>query len=60
MKKIDSDISALEACCHALDRSSSRQMLAANLRFLWDRYLTNPSPELPEHLKSKYEQKEVK
>jgi hypothetical protein len=48
---IDPDISALNDCVHALDRSSSRRMLEANLRFLWDRYLGHPSEQLPGHLK---------
>ena len=44
------DIAALKVCVRALNESTSRRMLEANLRFLWDRYLTHPSPELPEHL----------
>lgn len=50
-KRRDPDISALKACVLGLNKSTSRRMLEANLRFLWDRYITHPSPELPEHLR---------
>jgi len=42
---------AIKGCIRALDKSSSRKMLEANLRFIWDRYMAHPSPELPEHLR---------
>jgi hypothetical protein len=42
-KRIDPDIKALAAACRALDGSTSLRMLKANLEFLWDRYIRNPS-----------------
>jgi hypothetical protein len=51
MSRTCHDLVALSEAIHALDKSTSRKMLEANLRFLWSRYLTHPSPELPEHLK---------
>ncbi len=49
--KRDKDIAVLEKCMKALDKSTSRKMLCANLAFLVDHYAHNPSPQLPEHLK---------
>ncbi len=49
--KRDKDIAALEKCMKALDTSTSRKMLCANLAFLVDHYAHNPSQHLPEHLK---------
>ena len=49
-RKRDRDVVALENAIRALDKSSCRQMLKANLQFLWDRYLTNPIHTLPDHL----------
>lgn len=42
MKNQDQDMLALKQCVKALDRSSSKRMLRANLEFLWDRYISNP------------------
>jgi hypothetical protein len=50
MKRIDPDIKAIAACIRALDGSSSRDMLAANMEFLYDRYIRHPSRSLPVHL----------
>lgn len=47
----DADIAALKACIRALNKSTSRKMLRANLGFLFDRYVVHPSAELPEHLR---------
>lgn len=51
MKKRDPDIRAIQGACKALNLSSSRRMLKANLRFLLDRYLLRPSPYIPTRLK---------
>ncbi|MDD1710157.1 MAG: hypothetical protein LUQ37_04515 [Methanoregulaceae archaeon] len=52
-KPLDPDIKVLKGACRALDGSSSRRMLEANMRFLIDRYITSPSNEcLPEHLRT--------
>lgn len=48
----DADVLVLKICVRALDKSTSRKMLRASLEYLRDRYLLNPSKELPEHLKS--------
>ena len=50
-EKMHQDISVLDDCIKALDKSTSPKMLKANLEFLFDRYLWNPSKELPEHLR---------
>ncbi len=50
-KKLDSDIRCLREATRALDRSSSRRMLRANIEFLYDRFIRHPSPDLPKHLK---------
>lgn len=50
-RRIDQDVSALKACVRGLNKCSSRRMVLATLDFLWDRYLQNPSRELPQHLK---------
>jgi hypothetical protein len=49
-KRTDPDMSCIKACCRALNRSTSRRMLRANLDFLVDRYLTNPPHTLPKRL----------
>jgi len=51
MKRQDPDILALKQSIKALNKSTSRQLLEANLRFLWDRYIAHPAKCLPEHLK---------
>jgi hypothetical protein len=50
-KKVDPNIICLRAACKALDKSTSRKMLRANLEFLLDRYLFHPSRFLPAHLR---------
>lgn len=43
MKQIrDKDILALKGAIRALDKSTSKRMLRANLDFLWDRYIVHP------------------
>ena len=42
------DIMALERCAKALEKSTSRKMLEANLRYLWDRYIGHPAKEVQE------------
>lgn len=49
-KRLDPDVKALGAGIRALNMSSSRRMLIANLRFLWDRFIERPGPSLPVHL----------
>ena len=39
MKTIDRDVLVLKRCCKALEQSSSRRMLLANMVFLIDRYV---------------------
>lgn len=51
VKKLDPDVRALRGAVRALNQSSNRKMLKANLNFLYDRYVTNPTKEMPEHLK---------
>lgn len=51
-RRVDTDISALKACIRGLDKSTSRRMLKANLEYLIDRYLRNPSQQLPEQLRT--------
>lgn len=41
-KKMDPDVKVLRACVRELEKSSSPRMLRANLRFLWDRYISSP------------------
>lgn len=48
-RAISTDISVLKQSTRALNKSSSRRILKANLEFLWDRYITNPY-RLPKHL----------
>ena len=50
MKKLDKDIRALSGATRALNLSTSRRMLLANLKFLCDRYIDRPSRYLPKHL----------
>lgn len=50
-RRIDPDLSVLKNAARFLKKSSSQQMLRANLEFLTDYFLKNPSMELPEHLK---------
>lgn len=45
------DVEVIKRCISALDLSSDRKMLAANLDYLVDRYIGHPSHELPEHLR---------
>lgn len=49
-KPIDRDILSLRAAVRALNLSTSRRMLRANMEFLYDRFLNRPSPYLPKHL----------
>lgn len=49
-RKRSPDIVALTYARRALTRSTNRQTLEANLRFLWDHFVAHPSPTLPEHL----------
>jgi hypothetical protein len=49
-RRVDPDLSARKACSKALNRSSSRPMLKANLEFLYDRFIFHPSPEIAPHL----------
>ena len=49
-KKLDPDIKALRACVRALDQSSNKRMLRANIEFLYDRYVRNP----PDYIKERY------
>ena len=49
-RRVDDDLSALKTCIRGLNKSTSPRMLKANLEFLVDRYLFNPSKELPGHL----------
>jgi hypothetical protein len=44
------DIHVVTQCVKALNKSTSRRMLRANLIYLWDRFIAHPSPELPQHL----------
>ena len=39
---MDQDVKALKMACRALEQSTSTRMIVANLRFLWDRYVTHP------------------
>lgn len=48
---LDTDIAVLKACCEALNRSTTRKMLRANLNFLLDRFLVNPGQHLPKRLR---------
>lgn len=50
-KKLVPDVLALKRAIRALNGSTSRKMLRANLAFLVDRYITHPSAGLPEHLR---------
>ena len=52
-KPLNRDFKVIKACAQALDESSSRKMLIANLEFLWDRYIRNPFHGMPEHLKER-------
>lgn len=48
----DQDVEVLRVCTEALEKSTTRQMLHANIRYLVDRYVNNSNDErLPEHLK---------
>jgi len=40
--KVDPDISAVKACVKALKRTTSPRITEATLRYLWDRFITNP------------------
>lgn len=51
MDKNDKDIKALAGAIKALDKSTSKKMLKANLDYLVDRYINHPAKTLPEHLK---------
>jgi hypothetical protein len=42
-KRLDPDILVLRRCVAALDKSSSKKMVRANLEYLWDRYVAHPS-----------------
>jgi hypothetical protein len=44
-KPLDPDIKVLRACVKALQGSSSRRMLGANMDFLWDRFVAHPPKE---------------
>jgi hypothetical protein len=49
--KLDNDIEVLRYARTALNHSTSRRMLEANLEFLWDYYIGRPSKSLPKHLR---------
>lgn len=49
-KKLDPDVLALKGAIKALNGSTSRKMLRANLAYLIDLYITHPGAGLPEHL----------
>ncbi len=42
-KKIDPDIKCLRACVRHIDQSTSRRMEIANVEYLYDRYVRNPT-----------------
>lgn len=50
-KRLDQDVKALSGAIRFLNCSSSRNMLTANLRFLWDRFVERPGDTLPTHLR---------
>jgi hypothetical protein len=50
-KKNDPDIKALRAAIRALSKSSSKRMLHANMRYLWDLFVVHPPKDLPDNLK---------
>ena len=50
-KPTDRDIRALVGAAKALNLSTSRRMLLANLHFLFDRAVRGTSSGLPKHLK---------
>jgi hypothetical protein len=47
----DKDLLALNGAVRALNRSTSRQTLKANLEFLVHHFLGHPAKTLPKHLK---------
>lgn len=52
-KKQDQDVLALKRCVRALNKSTSRRVLSATIRYLLDRYVERPSDKnMPEHLKA--------
>lgn len=51
-RAMDRDILALKATCRGLDKCTSRRMVRATLNFCLDRYIANPSKDLPVHLQS--------
>lgn len=52
MKRIrDKDLLALKGAVRALNKSTSRRLLVANLSFLWDRFVTHPGKHLPKQLR---------
>ena len=50
-KPLDPDLKALKRSIKAMDQSSCRRMLLANLEFLVDHYIRHPSKEIHEHLR---------
>jgi len=50
-KKQDQDLLALKEARKALLRSTSKNMLRANLEFLVDYFIHHPSKEIPENLR---------
>lgn len=56
-KKLDRDVKALRDAARALEKSTSPQMLRANLEFLWDRFIDHPARDLPDHLAQKVARK---
>lgn len=59
-KKLDADVLALKRAINALNGSTSRKMLRANLTYLIDLYITHPSVGLPEHLRETEKSSETK
>lgn len=46
-RAMDRDILVLRACARAIEKSSSPKMQRANVEFLFDHYVRNPSPSKP-------------
>lgn len=60
MKTKDPDILALERAKKALLKSTSHRMAKANLAYLTDYFVSNPSVELNKHWEEKQEKAEDK
>ncbi len=44
-KRLDPDLKALRGAVRALQGSSTRRMLKANMGYLWDRFIAHPPAE---------------